>query len=85
MVNYPYEQENNWSLEEMQKAAMFDPECGTAYAQMFLLVIAIAAVIVANIGSIGLIRGFGILLAIACYKQLLMMTENTTKDEKISQ
>lgn len=121
VVNHPHVQENNWSLEEVQKAAMFDPECGTAYAQMSLLVIAIAAVIVANIGSIGLIRGFGILLAvivvlflnicfnpynpfiilqrlvvekpgdrelllaIACYKQLLMMTENTTKDEKISQ
>lgn len=121
MVNHNYVQENNWSLEEVRKASMYDPECGTAYAQMFLLVTALAAVIVANIGSVGLIRGFGILLAVivvlllnmwfnphnpftilqhlvvekpgdrelllamACYKQLLMIKENTKEEENITQ
>lgn len=96
VVNYPYEQENNWSLEEMQKADMFDPECGTAYAQMFLL--AVIVVLFLNIcfnpyNPFTILQRLVVekpgdrelLLAIACYKQLLMMTENTTKDEKISQ
>lgn len=64
VVNYSNGNEHDWRLEEVRKASMYESECGTAYAQMFLLVITIAAVIVANISSIGIIKGLGILIAV---------------------
>lgn len=64
VVNYSQLNDNSWRLEEVRKASMYEAECGTAYAQMLLLVIAAAAVIAANIGSIGILKGLGILLAV---------------------
>lgn len=52
------------TVESLKKENIYDAECGTAYAGYFLTLAAAAALLLANIVSLGLLKAMGILLAV---------------------
>lgn len=55
--------ERELTMENLKASGIYDSECGTVYMGYALTVLAVAAVVVLNFGTIGFLKGIGAILA----------------------